>query len=204
MAKKQKAAAAPAAEGEAEGAAPKRKMSGKKLVLFIILPLILVIGGTCGVLFSGVLGGAAEAHAETEGHGEAPADGEHAAAGGEHGEAAAHGDDHAAAGVDAGGPSVFFDVPDMLVNLNTAGGRSAVMKVALSLELASEDDKKAVEAVMPRVMDQFQGFLRQLRRNDLEGSAGMYRLKEELRSRVALAAAPTPVRQVLIREMVVQ
>lgn len=209
MAKKQKAAAADAHGAGGEEAAPKRKMSGKKLVLFIILPLVLIVGGTATLLFSGVLGGSSAAHAET-----AEAEGEHGS--GEHGGEAAtaaptaeHGGEAAAEGHGeggaAGGPGgQFVELPDMLVNLNTAGGRSAVMKVALSVELAKTEDKPALEAAMPRVQDQFQSFLRQLRRDDLQGSAGMYRLKEELRARVDLAASPVKVRDVLIREMIVQ
>ena len=57
---------------------------------------------------------------------------------------------------------------------------------------------------MPRVVDQFQGYLRELRIDDLHGSAGVVRLKEELLRRITVAAAPFPVRDVLLKEMIIQ
>jgi flagellar FliL protein len=57
---------------------------------------------------------------------------------------------------------------------------------------------------MPRVMDAFQTYLREMRPNDLEGSAGLYRLRDELTRRVNLAVAPTKINAVLFKEIVVQ
>jgi flagellar protein FliL len=61
-----------------------------------------------------------------------------------------------------------------------------------------------LQAVMPRVIDNFQVYLRELRVEDLRGSAGVYRLREELLVRVNSAAAPVKVRDVLFKEMLVQ
>ena len=69
------------------------------------------------------------------------------------------------------------------------------------------DDQKLVEQIkplMPRVMDAFQTYLREMRPNDLEGSAGLYRLRDELTRRVNLAVAPTKINAVLFKEIVVQ
>jgi len=57
---------------------------------------------------------------------------------------------------------------------------------------------------MPRIVDQFQSYLRELRVDDLRGSAGVMRLKEELLRRINVAAAPYPVKDVLLKEMIVQ
>jgi flagellar FliL protein len=80
----------------------------------------------------------------------------------------------------------------------------AFLKLAVSLELEGEEAKSAIEPVLPRVTDQFQSYLRELRVDDVRGSAGIMRLKEELLRRVNLAVAPTPVHDVLIKEMIVQ
>lgn len=101
-------------------------------------------------------------------------------------------------------PSVFLDLPDILVNLNADGRQSRFLKVSVSIEVGSPEDLKAVETVMPRVVDQFQVYLRELRLDDLRGSAGVYRLRQEMLARVTAAAAPTPVRDVLFREILVQ
>ncbi|MFQ5467950.1 MAG: flagellar basal body-associated FliL family protein, partial [Kiloniellaceae bacterium] len=47
-------------------------------------------------------------------------------------------------------------------------------------------------------------YLRELRIQDLQGSAGLQRLREELLLRVATAAYPAQVRDVLFREMLIQ
>ncbi|HRC27026.1 MAG TPA: flagellar basal body-associated FliL family protein, partial [Alphaproteobacteria bacterium] len=130
-----------------------------------------------------ILGSGSEEHAAQEAHGEAPAEG--------HGEASA---------VEA----VFLPIPDMIVNLSAEGTKQNYLKLKVQLEVASESDKAAVEAVMPRVIDQFQTYLRELRPRDLRGSAGIYRLQMELLSRVNAAAAPTKVRDVLFQEILIQ
>ena len=102
---------------------------------------------------------------------------------------------------------MFFEVPDILVNVASNGGKPAFLKLAVSLELedgADENAMAALEPVMPRVVDQLQTYLRELRIEDLSGSAAMFRLKEELLRRVNLAAEPTKVKSVLFREMIIQ
>jgi flagellar FliL protein len=98
----------------------------------------------------------------------------------------------------------FYDVPDIIVNIQSADGSPAYLKLATSLELNSEDEKAGITALMPRIVDQFQSYLRELRIDDLKGSAGVLRLKEELLRRINVAAAPYHVRDVLLKEMIVQ
>lgn len=98
----------------------------------------------------------------------------------------------------------YYDVPDIIVNIQTADGSPAYLKVGLSLELETQEEKAGIQALMPRVVDQFQGYLRELRVDDLKGSAGVMRLKEELLRRINVAAAPYRVRDVLLKEMIVQ
>ena len=100
--------------------------------------------------------------------------------------------------------AVFYDVPELLVNLNTGGRKSTFLKIRISLEVASLEDVTRVEQIMPRIIDNFQVYLRELRVEDLKGSAGMYRLREELLTRVSAAAAPAKVNDVLFKEMLVQ
>lgn len=99
---------------------------------------------------------------------------------------------------------VFFDMPDIVVNIQSADGTPAYLKLAISLELDAADEKPGLQALMPRIVDQFQSYLRELRIDDLRGSAGVMRLKEELLRRINAAAAPFAVRDVLLKEMIVQ
>lgn len=98
----------------------------------------------------------------------------------------------------------FMDMPDIVVNIQTADGSTAYLKLSVALELQAADEKPGLTALMPRVVDQFQEYLRELRVDDLRGSAGVMRVKEELIRRVNAAAAPYSVRDVLLKEMIVQ
>ena len=95
-----------------------------------------------------------------------------------------------------------YDLPPMTVNLNS--DKPEFLKLTVSLELANESMVDLVEPRMARVIDAFQVYLRELRRSDLEGSAGIYRLKEELRRRVNLAIYPAEVQGILFKEILVQ
>jgi flagellar FliL protein len=102
-------------------------------------------------------------------------------------------------------PVVFVDLPEVLVNLsNTGSERTQYLKVKIVLELPDQATITQIQPVMPRVMDAFQTYLRELRPSDLDGSAGLYRLKEELTRRVNASIAPNRINAVLFKEIVVQ
>jgi flagellar protein FliL len=102
-------------------------------------------------------------------------------------------------------PAVFVDLPEVLVNLsNTGNDRTQYLKVKVVLELPDQQLMQQIQPVMPRVLDTFQTYLRELRPTDLDGSSGLYRLKEELTRRVNAAIAPNKVSAVLFKEIVVQ
>jgi flagellar FliL protein len=102
-------------------------------------------------------------------------------------------------------PPAFVDVPEVLVNLSTVGtDRTQYLKVKIVLEIADSALQPQIESTMPRVMDAFQTYLRELRPTDLDGSAGLYRLKEELTRRVNSAIAPSRITAVLFKEIVIQ
>ena len=98
----------------------------------------------------------------------------------------------------------FSDMPDILVNIQSNDGTPAYLKLSLSLELDNDLEKTGMTALMPRLVDQFQSYLRELRIDDLKGSEGALRLKEELLRRVNAAAAPYKVRDVLLKQMIIQ
>jgi flagellar protein FliL len=102
-------------------------------------------------------------------------------------------------------PAIFVDLPDVLVNLSNSGSdRPQYLKVKIVLELPEPNIVAQIQPLMPRVMDAFQTYLRELRATDLDGSAGLYRLKEELTRRVNVAVAPSRITAVLFKEIVVQ
>jgi flagellar protein FliL len=102
-------------------------------------------------------------------------------------------------------PPVFMEVPDMLVNLTgPPGERVQYLKVKVVLEVKEDKQVEAIKPTMPRITDIFQTYLRELRPADLNGSAGLFRLKEELTRRVNAAISPGQVDAVLFKEIVVQ
>ena len=114
-----------------------------------------------------------------------------------------HGEEHAEA--PAPKPPVFLDVPDVLVNLvGSPGERVQYLKMKIVLEVKDEPLVEKIKPTMPRVMDIFQTYMRELRPADLNGSAGLFRLKEELTRRVNLVISPSQVNAVLFKEIVVQ
>jgi flagellar FliL protein len=102
-------------------------------------------------------------------------------------------------------PQTFiFNLPEMTVNLNTGGHGDSFMKLTVALEVANQDMMTQIQPRMAKVVDAFQVYLRELRPSDLEGSAGIYRLKEELLRRVNVAIAPSQVNSILFKEILVQ
>lgn len=193
---------APAPEGE-EGEAPKKK---KLPLLFIIIPAaLLVLGGGGGAAF--FLLQPKPAAAEEGGHG-AGKKGGHAKKADKKGGGHGGGGDAAAdpsLGVIAEGPDgvTFFTLPDMTVNIQSPDGRPTYLKLKLTLETKDPHVAEQLQAEMPRMQDMFQGFLRELRPEDLAGSAGSFQLRAEILRRVNLIAAPGKVDAVLIEEMLV-
>lgn len=100
-------------------------------------------------------------------------------------------------------PAHYLGLDEMLVTLG-GGGKSSFLKMQVTLELEKATDEARIKAVMPRIVDKFHVFLRELRIEELQGSHGLYRVKEELLTRVNAAAHPTKVKDVLFQEMLVQ
>jgi flagellar FliL protein len=191
------------AEGE-DGAAPKKK---KLPLLFIVIPAALVVlgGGGGAAFFMMQPKPAAE---EEGGHGAEKKGGHDKKAekkGGGHG-AAADAPADGSLGVIAEGPDgiTFFTLPDMVVNIQAPDGRPTFLKLKLTLETSDAHVAEQLQSEMPRMQDMFQGFLRELRPEDLAGSAGSFQLRAEILRRVNLIAAPGKVDAVLIEEMLVQ
>lgn len=102
------------------------------------------------------------------------------------------------------GAKVYYDLPEMVVNLSSGDKRVQYLKLKVALEASDQMVVKSLAPVMPRVLDMFQLYLRELRSSDLEGSAGIFRLKEELLRRINLEIHPNQVDRVLFKEIIVQ
>ncbi len=99
---------------------------------------------------------------------------------------------------------VYVEMPEIVANLNAGARRSSFVKLQARLELSRPEDLAAFTAAQPRVMDLFQTYLREMRPDELRGSMGTYRLREQLIARASLAAAPARIVDVLFTELLVQ
>lgn len=171
-------------DGDSDGEAA----GGKgKLILFIAVPLILLIGAGAGLYFTGMLDsliGKKETKQEIELD--------------EFGQPIEQGKNDGILG------PAFLEVPSMIVNLNSSDGTARYLRLSVQLELKSLNEVDKVQEVLPRVVDQFQTYLRELRIQDLRGSAGIYRLQMELLWRVNQAAYPIEIQDVLFQEILIQ
>lgn len=168
--------AAATAEAGAEGAEGEKKKGKGKLIILLAIPLVLVAAGA-GLWFSGILPGML-------GMGANP------------GEAAPS----------APPPIVpaLFDMPEIIVNLNVGNRRASYLKIKAKIEIADSRDLAHVQTAVPRLQDLFTTYLRELRPEELRGSAGTHRLREELIARANVATRPARVTDVLFVEMLVQ
>ena len=100
---------------------------------------------------------------------------------------------------------LFVEMPDLLVNMSTgAGERTQYLKIKVVLEVKDQPLVAQIQPNIPRMVDIFQTYLREVRPSDLSGSAGMFRLREELTRRVNATIAPHQVNAVLFKEFLVQ
>lgn len=171
----------PKPDPKADGDAPPAK-SGKRKLILIVAPVLVLLGAGAGLWFTGILPGLLgmkheDAHAE--GHGDA------------HAEAAKH-------------APVYVDMPDIVANLNGDPKRPSYLKLQSRLEVAKAEDAEHIKHAMPRLLDLFQTYLREMRPDELRGSAGTYRLREELITRANVAVMPVKVVDVLFTQMLIQ
>lgn len=154
--------------------------SGKKLGLITILAVLLIGGGVVGAYFMGVFDsmlGSGEEHT-----GEQAAEGEAVPA-----------------------KITYYQLPEFLVNLSGSTNQTSFIKMKVTLEMPSEQDMLIAQERLPRLQDIFNSYLRDLRPSDLAGTAGMYRLKEELLARANKVLAPdAKVNHILFTEILIQ
>lgn len=201
-----------APQGDAEQPAGKKKLAGKTLILFVVLPAILVLGaggGAAMLLLKPPAAAEGEEHAgedhgdEKKGKSKGKGDSHGKAKGGESGDAEGEGEGTGFT-VREGDGVYFVSLPQILVNITSADGRPAFLKLQLTLEAPDGEVVSALEPELPRILDLYQSFLRELRTDDMAGSGGAQRVRMELLRRVNLVIAPAAVNAVLIEEMLVQ
>jgi flagellar FliL protein len=160
-----------------EGEEGTKKGSKKKLII-IILIIVLLGGGGAGAYFAGLIpmgGGGSEEEELT------PEE------------------------IEAQKPKItYYDLEKFVVNLNNPGKQVSFLKMEITLELPNTAMKAVIDSKKPRIRDTFQVYLRELRSTDLQGSAALHRLREELLLRINKTLEPDEVNDILFKEIIVQ
>ncbi|WP_332768478.1 flagellar basal body-associated FliL family protein [Phenylobacterium sp.] len=182
------------AEGEDGEGAPAKKKIPLKLLIIGGVAAVLVLGGGGTAGFMLLKPKPDEAHGEKKGGHEKKKEKKGEKKEGEK-----------LAGEVREGPDgiLFYTMPNVVVNMQTADGRATFLKLKLTLEVPDQETVDLLEPNMPRLQDMFQTFLRELRPEDLQGSQGSYQLRMEIQRRVNLVIAPSKVNAVLIEEMLI-
>ena len=166
------------AEADEGATSPPVKRAKSRLPLIVVAAVVVgLIAGGAGAYFAGLL--------------------DPFLGGGE--TAAKDGHDQAAAPVTS-----YFSLPDLMVSLNTGRSRPIFLKLRVTLEIPAETTAARIQEAMPRIVDYSQTYLRELRPEELHGSAGSVRLREELLRRIQAAVAPSPINDVLFSELLMQ
>lgn len=98
---------------------------------------------------------------------------------------------------------VTIELPEMVANLNSDAQRPQYVKLRAEVQTLPADVEQ-VRRAMPRLIDLFQTYLREIRPAELQGALGTYRLREELIARAAIAVQPAKITDVLFEEILVQ
>ena len=166
-------------ENENESAAT---VAPKKKMLLLLIPVFLVVGTVIGLYFSGIADSFLPTNRSEDKKTEDTTKKKHA------------------------DPStVFFDVPEILVNLSVRPDQKPIyFKIRVALEMNSAADAEQADKMLPRIVDSMQFYLREMRLEEIQGSVGTYRLKEEIQGRLNRILAPVKVNDVLFKEILIQ
>jgi flagellar FliL protein len=152
--------------------ASERRLSIKRLVLFVFMPLVLLIGAAVGVMTSGLLKG--------DKPDEPPPPPK----------------------VDLTKlPGGYVDVPDLIINMRGADGsaRLLIMQVTMHLELA--DNRPLVQAELPKVQSALILFLRKQDPDALYTASSVETLRQQMEKLASEAIKPQKLTGLTIGRM---
>ncbi len=163
-----------------DGEDSQSSITSKKKLLWLLLPIFSVVAIAIGLYFTGVADSLLTVAKVEE-------------------------KDSGADQKQAENSAVFFDVPELLINLSVKPGQKPIyVKIKVTLEMALVSDVEQAEKMLPRIIDSLQFYLREMRMEEIQGSGGSYRLKEEIQGRLNRILSPVRVVDVLFKEFLIQ
>ncbi len=202
--KKKEAEEAPpeaAAEGADGEAAPKKK--GPPILIIAIVAGVLVLGGGGAGAYFLFLAPKPSPAAVAAAAAKAAADKKAAAKKDEKKEDAPKPDPKTIPTIEDGPNGVkYFKMPDVIANIQSPDGHASYLKLKLTFE-CDDDTADLLKDSMPRVNDILQGFMGELRPDDVSSSAGDMQLRQEILRRINLILAPHKINAVLIEQKLI-
>lgn len=89
--------------------------------------------------------------------------------------------------------TVFYDLPEIKTSVRGKNG-SHELRLKINLEISSIEDLHVIEVLTPKLSDAVLGHVIELNMNEIDGSTGLYWLKEELLYRLNLVASPVKIK----------
>lgn len=100
---------------------------------------------------------------------------------------------------------MFLTVDDITVNLRQGIDHdNAWLKVKISLEIHGKNNYDIALKMMPKIVDIFQTYLKELRKSDLDGSFGIYKIKDEMLLRINAILYPVKIEAILFQDFIMQ
>jgi flagellar FliL protein len=103
--------------------------------------------------------------------------------------------------------ALYFELANIVVNLRQTqkNKKPVYFKLSVMIEVEAQNELDALNAIKPRIIDQFQVYLRELTVEDLSASeGGLQRLREELLIRINGVTKPLVVKDMLFKDVLIQ
>lgn len=100
--------------------------------------------------------------------------------------------------------TMFIPIEEVTVNLRTNDDSHSWLRVKVTLEVHGKNNYDVAVKMMPKIIDVFQTYLKELRKTDLDGSFGIYKMKDEMLMRINTMLYPAQIEGVFFQEIIMQ
>jgi flagellar FliL protein len=100
---------------------------------------------------------------------------------------------------------VFIPMEEITVNLRQGvENNTSWLKIRVTLEVHGKSNGELVKNMLPKIVDIFQTYLKELRKSDLDGSFGIYKIKDEMMLRINTILYPAKIEGILFQDFMMQ
>ena len=101
--------------------------------------------------------------------------------------------------------TIFIPMDEITVNLRQGVENTpSWLKIKVTLEVHGKSNEEVVKNMLPKIVDIFQTYLKELRKSDLDGSFGIYKIKDEMMLRINTILYPAKIEGILFQDFMMQ